>query len=102
MSLEYWAFVVLSPGFAPERTSHTLQSPECRVRVVGLDVHDKESVVEVARELVADGVQAIELCGGFGPRWVTEIGDAIDHAVPVGSVMYGPEYRKALYDLMPR
>jgi len=41
--------------------------------------------------LVADGVQLIELCGGFGPIWTAKLIEAIDDAVPVGSVAYGPE-----------
>lgn len=50
-----------------------------------------EHVLEVAEQLVGDGVQLIELCGGFGPVWAGKVIEAIDGAVPVGAVGYGPE-----------
>ena len=48
----------------------------------------------------AEGVQFIELCGGFGPTWTTKINEALDFAIPVGAVMYGPEFRKQLFEIM--
>jgi len=50
--------------------------------------------------LVAEGVQIIELCGGFGSVWITKICEAINNAVPVGDVFYGPEFRKPLVDIL--
>jgi hypothetical protein len=58
------------------------------------------SIIEVSKKLKHEGVQAIELCGGFGPEWVTRIGDALDHEIPIGTVMYGPEFRAALLEIM--
>ena len=57
-------------------------------------------MIEVAKKLVSEGVQTIEICGGFGPYWVTKISEAIENKVPVGTVMYGPEFRKPLLDVM--
>ena len=50
-----------------------------------------EQALPVAKAMVADGVQLIELCGGFGPIWTARVIEAIAGAVPVGSVAYGPE-----------
>ncbi|MFF0738855.1 DUF6506 family protein [Streptomyces sp. NPDC004111] len=36
-------------------------------------------------------MQLIELCEGFGPVWAGRVIEAIDGAVPVGTVGYGPE-----------
>ena len=41
--------------------------------------------------MVKDGIQLIELCGGFGPVWTGKIIEAIGNKIPVGSVGYGPE-----------
>jgi len=54
----------------------------------------------MAKKLKMEGVQFIELCGGFGPTWVTKINEALDFEIPVGTVTYGPEFRKQLYDIM--
>lgn len=54
---------------------------------------------QVARSLVADGVQLIELCGGFGPGGTAAVLAAVEGAVPVGSVGYGHESVDAMYRL---
>jgi len=100
MALNYWAFIYLSPGFSPEHNTTESTSTVCRFKTVGIDVFKKEQVLEVAKSLVQEGVQAIEICGGFGPAWVSKISEAINYKVPVGGVMYGPEFRQALLDIM--
>jgi hypothetical protein len=100
MSLKYWAFIYLSPGFSPEKNTYECSVNNCKFKAIGIDVFNKEQVVAVAQQLVAEGVQTIELCGGFGPTWVSKICEAINYAVPVGGVMYGPEFRKPLAELM--
>lgn len=100
MSLHYWAFIYLSPGFDPETNTMESSSNSCRFKAIGIDVFKKELAIEVAQKLVAEGVQAIEVCGGFGPTWVAKITEAIGNKVPVGTVMYGPEFRKPLLDVM--
>ena len=99
MSLKFWAYIFLSPGF-DSREQTLLKSDQTKVKVIGIDMKKKEEVIQVAKELVADGVQMIELCGGFGPIWVAKILEEIQHAVPVGSVMYGPEARKPMLEIL--
>jgi uncharacterized protein DUF6506 len=100
MALRYWAFIYKSPGFDPEKNVAVMESPACRMKAIGVDMAHPEQAIEAAKTLVAEGVQAIELCGGFGPVWVAKISEAIGNAVPVGTVVYGPEHRKALLDIM--
>lgn len=100
MSLHYWAFIYLSPGFDPEKNTVETHSSTCRFKAVGIDVFKKEDALDVAQKLVAEGVQSIEVCGGFGPVWVAKISEAIENKIPVGSVMYGPEFRKPLLEIM--
>ena len=62
---------------------------ECSgVRTTIVAVPEKSSAVQVARDLVAKGVQAVELCGAFEPAWAMEVIEATGHRVPVGSVIY--------------
>jgi len=49
--------------------------------------------------MVADGIQAIELCGAFSPVIVGKIIEAIEFKVPVGTVSYGSESVAGLYKL---
>jgi hypothetical protein len=89
MALQRFGFIVKGTGYDPDRHTMSLQSPEFTTMVVGVSV--PEQALPVAKQMVASGIQLIELCGGFGPIWTARIIDAIDRAVPVGSVAYGPE-----------
>ena len=66
-----------------------METPSFRMTTIGISL--PEQGADAARPLVADGAQLIELCGAFGPIWAARVIEAIDDAVPVGSVVYGPE-----------
>ena len=55
--------------------------------------------VSVARGLVDEGIELLELCGGFGPVWTARISETIETKIPVSSVGYGPESIDAMYAL---
>jgi hypothetical protein len=89
MALARFGFIVTGSGLDPAQHRVVLESPTFRMLAVG--VSRAEQGLDVARDMVADGIQLIELCGGFGPLWTAKVLEAIDGAVPVGSVAYGPE-----------
>ena len=89
MALTHWGFIYTAPGADPSGELTVAETARCRTVLVG--VEKPEQGVDAARRLVAEGVQLIELCGGFGPVWAARIIKAIDGVVPVGSVGYGPE-----------
>ncbi|WP_028926463.1 DUF6506 family protein [Pseudonocardia acaciae] len=89
MALTHWGFIYTAAGSDAAGSYTVADTGSCRTVLVG--VEKPEQGVEVARRLVAEGVQLIELCGGFGPVWAGRIIEAIDGAVPVGTVGYGPE-----------
>lgn len=70
------------------------------MKVVG--VKSPSQGPEVAREMVAEGIQLIELCGGFSPVWVGKVLEAIEYKVPVGVVAYGPESIDGMYRLFAK
>lgn len=84
MALTHFGFIVTGDYF-----ENTLGTEHFTMRVVG--VRKPKEGIEVAKQMVADGVQLIELCGGFGPIWTAKVIEAIDQQVPVGAVGYGPE-----------
>lgn len=100
MALHYWAYLFLSPGFNADEHVATLQTNHCRFKTIGIDFNKKEQVIDIAKQLVIEGVQLIELCGGFGPEWITKVSEAIHHVIPVGGVFYGPEARKPMLDIL--
>jgi predicted polyphosphate/ATP-dependent NAD kinase len=89
MALGKFGFVVVGSGLSPAEHRVHMRSPAFEMIAVGISSPDHGP--EAARALVAEGVQLIELCGGFGAIWTARVLEAIGHAVPVGAVSYGPE-----------
>ncbi|GAB1640673.1 DUF6506 family protein [Krasilnikovia sp. MM14-A1259] len=99
MPLERFGFIVTGAGLDPQQHRASIRSDRFDGVMVG--VSSPEQGVAAARALVADGVQLIELCGGFGPVWTAKVIEAVGDAVPVGSVGYGPESISAMHALFP-
>lgn len=89
MALTNFGFIVTGSGFDQAGDVSVTETASFRMTTIG--VPSAEFGLDAAHKLVADGVQLIELCGGFGPIWTGRIIEAIEDAVPVGSVGYGPE-----------
>jgi hypothetical protein len=97
MALTKFGFIVTGAGLDPEKNRMIMRSPAFEMIAVG--VARAEQGVAVAEGMVREGVQLIELCGGFGPVWTGKIIEAIGGKIPVGSVGYGPESIDAMHAL---
>ena len=84
MALAKFGFIVTGGRFVQHQGTDTFH-----MKVVGVD--RPQEGIAAAKAMVAEGIQLIELCGGFSPVWAGKIIEAIDYAVPVGVVAYGPE-----------
>lgn len=89
MALTNFGFIVTGSDFDPAENVSVMETPSFRMTTIGVATADQGPAA--AQRLVAGGVQLIELCGGFGPVWTARVIEAIEDAVPVGSVAYGPE-----------
>ena len=90
-----WAFI------------YTLDDPsvEPRIDVIGTlvcaGVSNVSDAPAVARQLVADGVELIELCGGFGGAGLGLVASAVKNRVPVGAVFFGVDASPGLNRIFP-
>jgi predicted polyphosphate/ATP-dependent NAD kinase len=88
-----WAFI------------YTLDDPSqpTRTDVVGtltcIGIPRVSDAPTLARKLIADGVELIELCGGFGGAGLGAVIDAVEGKVPVGAVFYGVDASAGLQRL---
>ncbi len=94
-----WAFIYASPGYNPKDHTTVLDNQKTKVTFIGLDPTQKDLCIEIAKDLVKNGCEMIELCGGFGPLYIAKIKEATDYKIPVGSVMYGPEDRGPMLEI---
>jgi len=100
MKFNNYAYIFLGPNLDPAKNRSVIKTDQLTFTAIGIDFQNKQQVIEIAKEVIANGAQMIELCGGFGPTWIAKISEAIDGKVPVGGVFYGPEARKPMLDLL--
>ncbi|WP_339760096.1 DUF6506 family protein [uncultured Sulfitobacter sp.] len=80
------AFIFLADGANSATDRQTVTTPSVDLTVVGTaNYADAEQVV---RALVADGIQAIELCGGFGTSGAARMATAAAGKAAVGVVRF--------------
>lgn len=85
MNLEA-AFIYLDPDLDSEKAQAVISNGGIDLNVRGCK--DYTEAEKIAKELVAKGVQAIELCGGFGNEGVARVQKAAGANVAVGAVRF--------------
>ena len=90
-----WAFMYTLDEPASEPRTDTLGSLICN------GVPSVSDAPSLARQLVEDGVEPIELCGGFGGAGLAAIVSAVQGRVPVGAVFFGVDASSGLNRIFP-
>lgn len=80
------AFLFIGPDIDTKQARTRVDTPVIKLQVIG--VRSYNEAVQAARELAAEGVQAIELCGGFGSEGVGKIAEAVKGKASVGVVRF--------------
>ena len=80
------AFMFIAPQGDPQ--SHVAKVTTPQVEVTTLAVADYAAACRAAEELVATGITAIELCGGFGNEGVAAVTRAVRDRAVVGVVRF--------------
>jgi len=81
------AFLFVFPDADSKKHRATVETPTLSLKIVG--AKDFDDAVNVAKSLVEEGIQLIELCGGFGPVGTAKVIEAVGDEIPVASVSYG-------------
>ncbi|WP_018086084.1 DUF6506 family protein [Desulfurispora thermophila] len=80
------AFIFVAPGAQPDVHRAVVQTPEVELTVVG--VNNYQAAEKITRQLVSEGIKAIELCGGFGHAGAARVARAAGEGVAVGVVRF--------------
>jgi len=84
LKLTSYGFIVLAPDYKASLNRTVMENENFRTEVVGVSSVDEAIVV--AKELIENGIQLIELCGGFGESNASLIIDSVKSNVPIGFV----------------
>ncbi len=79
-------FIFVAPEADSKKDRAVVETPVVELTVVG--VKDYAMAVEAAKELVAAGIGAIELCAGFGIMGTAEVKKAVGDKAVVGVVRF--------------
>ena len=88
-----WGFIYTLDDVATEPRIDRLGDLVC------IGARRVEDAPDIARQLLAEGVEMIELCGGFGAAGLAAVISAVNGRVPVGAVFYGVEASAGLQRL---
>ncbi len=80
------AFIFLAPDVDPDRDRQTVVTPQVELTAVAAGNYQEAEAVAV--KLVEEGIEAIELCGGFGNRGTALIAEAVAGKAAVGVVRF--------------
>lgn len=89
MALHKFGFIVTAPGLNPQ--NHRMEMKTDNFTMIAIGISHPSEGAEVALKLKEEGIQLLELCGGFGPTWTAKIIETLNNSIPVGAVAYGPE-----------
>jgi len=80
------AFIFLAPEVDPQKDRQTVVTSQVELTAVAAGNYKEAEAV--ALKLVDEGIEAIELCGGFGNKRTARIVDAVAGKAAVGVVRF--------------
>ena len=80
------AFIFIAPEVDYKIHRTVMDTPIVQLTIVGVKNYDEAELV--AKELVDQGVKAIELCAGFGNEGIARISKAVKGKACVGAVKF--------------
>ena len=80
------AFIYVAHGCNPAKERAVVEGDSINMNVVGCATYAEAE--EIAKEMVANGCTAIELCAGFGNEGIARIKRAVGPGIAVGAVKF--------------
>lgn len=80
------AFIFLAPGANPAEHRSLVRTPEVELTTIGASSY--EQAEKAVQSLLDQGIQAIELCGGFGTSGTARIATVVGSRAAVGAVRF--------------
>ena len=80
------AFIFLAPEVDPDKDRQVVVTPQVELTVVAANNYKEAEAVAI--KLVDEGIEAIELCGGFGHRGTARNAEAVAGKAAVGVVRF--------------
>lgn len=96
--LTKYGYIILGDGYQAAQHRATISSPQFSSHIICAETV-KEAII-IAKQMVQDGIEVIELCGEFGQSGAFQIVNAINCKVPVGYVSFAGYEHDKLTDFL--
>ena len=96
--LTKYGYIILGEGYQAAQHRATINSPQFSSNIICAETI-KDAII-IAKQMVQDGIEVIELCGEFGQSGAFQIVNAIDCKVPVGYVSFAGYEHDKLTDFL--
>jgi len=80
------AFLFVAPNVEKQKHHALIEMEGMTLKIAGAKTY--KEAVDVAKQLVAEGVTCLELCAGFGNEGVAEVAKAVGPKIAVGVVRF--------------
>lgn len=97
--LEKYGFIVKANNYRHTKDSARLDTEGFSTQVVC--VSSDEEAIFAAKTMINQGIQVIELCGGFGQESAEFVIAQLDTQVPIGYVTFNSKEQQKLTRLIP-
>lgn len=98
--INQYGFIVKADNYHGNTDSATLNTTDFSPQVVGVS-SDEEAIV-AARKMIEEGIQVIEVCGGFGEESAQYVSRSLDTDVPIGYVTFHDDEQFKLDKMLSR
>ncbi len=95
MKVTNYGFIVKGSDYIPTQHTAIIESDNFKTTIIG--VSEKSEAFAVVEKMMKDGVQVVELCGGFELSDAEQIMKTTNNKLPVGVVQFG-DFAKTLLD----
>ncbi len=96
--LKNYGYIILGNDYDAKQHHAKISSPNFNSTVICTETVSQ--AIDIAQQMVNDGIEVIELCGGFGQSGAFQIVNAINCKVPVGFVSFAGYEHDKLTDFL--
>jgi hypothetical protein len=94
MKIKNYGFIVIGPGLLPENNKTVMEVPTFKMTAIGVSTFTEACLA--AKILINEGIEVLELCGGFSKEQSEALSKHISGIIPIGHVCFTEQEQRKL------
>lgn len=96
--IKHYGFIVKAESYNADHDKAVMDTASFSTNMIG--VSSDEQAIRAAQTMIKNGIQVIELCGGFGSESAEKIIARLETNIPIGYVTFSDQERLKLDKLL--